>query len=149
MNSKDWFQHVRSVAAVRRLFPGGSPQLRGLRLIRTVIGLEFISLVVGYEGIPDGATEKWRQSGYKAVDLVLRFSGVRIEQFDAAGLLQNHRNISALIEAGSFRLQTEAGLTLFQLSFQSLDAEFVPDPFMQRFLARKDQSGTELEPGAM
>ncbi|MFN9574531.1 MAG: type II toxin-antitoxin system PemK/MazF family toxin [Betaproteobacteria bacterium] len=90
----DWSRLLRSPNNVKRYFSAGVPALSQLRLLRVVIGPGAVKVALGFPGIPAGATDKWRRSGYTAVDLILRLSKATIEHMDSAALLLEQADVS-------------------------------------------------------
>jgi hypothetical protein len=123
------------------------PELSGLKLLRTVLGIEYVNIVVGFNSIPSGAIDQWKKLGYKGVDLVFRASRVEIKELERSAVIRQQTRARIVIEGGLFTLYGDAQTVLLQLSFGELDAEFIPDPFMQKFQDHKDRAGTDLEPG--
>lgn len=141
----DWSRLLRSPNSVRRHFNSGAPPLAGLRLLRVVFGPGAIRLAFGFRGIPAGATDKWRRSGYTAVDLILRLSRPTVERVDWAALLVEQADVSVDLNQDRVVVKNAVGPVLVA-SVEYLDAEFVPDPVMQKAMAYRDESGTDLEP---
>jgi len=116
-----------------------------LRLMRVVLGPAAIRVILGFKTLPAGASDKWRRAGYSAVDLVLRLGSPTVEHLDAAGLLSEQDGVT--VELDRNRIVIKSGdQPMLVASIEYVDAQFLPDPVMQRLEASRDESGSELEP---
>lgn len=140
----EWSRFLRSPNNVKRYFRAEAPVLSQLRLLRVVFGPGAVKVALGFPGIPAGATDKWRRSGYTNVDLILRLSKATIEHMDPAALLIEQADVSVDLSQSRMVIKNADG-PILTASAEHLDAEFVPDPIMQRAMAYRDESGTDIE----
>ena len=63
---------------------------------------------------------------------------------DSAALLLEQADVSVDLSQSRIAIKN-AGGSILTVSAEHLDAEFVPDPIMQRAMAYRDESGTDLE----
>jgi hypothetical protein len=140
----DWGDHLRAPSNIRRLFPAGLPELDAVRFERLLITTpEEVVLGVRFFPLNLDDMKVWADKGFAAVDLRLSMSGATV--LDLVGESLNEQPIGR-VEIREQQTSFVVGArSIITINWKWLDANFVPEPQVQKMYNTIDRFETEID----